>query len=63
LPGPVVDTYGAGDSFAAGLTYALGAGKLGEEAVAFAARCGAAVVTGRGPYESQLRGSQPTHRS
>src|SRR5262249_32956744 len=24
--GPVVDTYGAGDSFAAGLTYALGAG-------------------------------------
>ncbi|MGH3143543.1 MAG: PfkB family carbohydrate kinase, partial [Gaiellales bacterium] len=25
-PGPVVDTYGAGDSFAAGLTVALGAG-------------------------------------
>ncbi len=25
-PGAVVDTYGAGDSFAAGLTYALGAG-------------------------------------
>jgi ribokinase len=56
LPGPIVDTYGAGDSFAAGLTYALGAGKPPAEAVAFAARCGAAVVTGRGPYESQLRG-------
>ena len=26
-PGPVVDTYGCGDSFAAGLTYALGAGR------------------------------------
>ena len=26
LPGPIVDAYGAGDSFAAGLTYALGRG-------------------------------------
>ena len=26
LPGPVVDAYGAGDSFAAGLTFALGSG-------------------------------------
>jgi ribokinase len=54
-PGPIVDRYGAGDSFAACLTYALGAGQPPAEAVAFAARCGASVVTGRGPYETQLR--------
>lgn len=54
-PGPVVDRYGAGDSFAAGLTYALGRGDDPATATAFAARCGAAVVAGRGPYESQLR--------
>ncbi len=53
-PGPLVDTYGAGDSFAAGLAYALASGKEPEAAVAFAARCGAAVLTGRGPYEGQL---------
>jgi ribokinase len=54
LPGPVVDAYGCGDSFAAGLSFALGRGKALEEAVAFAAKCGAAVMTGRGPYEAQL---------
>lgn len=54
LPGPVVDTYGAGDTFAAGLTYALGAGLDADEAVAFAARCGAACVTGEGPYGAPL---------
>jgi ribokinase len=54
VPGPVQDSYGSGDSFAAGLTYALGAGHPPDEAVAFAARCGAAAVTGRGPYEGQL---------
>jgi ribokinase len=47
-PGEVVDTYGAGDSFAAGLTYALGAGLPSAEAVGFAARCGAGALTGRG---------------
>ena len=55
LPGPVVDRYGAGDSFAAGLAYALGAGLNNSEAVDLAARCGAHAVTGRGPYEGQLR--------
>lgn len=55
LPGPVVDTYGAGDCFAAGLTYALAEGRPPAEALALGARCGAACVTGRGPYESQLR--------
>ena len=39
---------GAGDSFAAGLTYALGAGLTGDDAIAFAARCGAGALTGRG---------------
>lgn len=54
-PGPVVDRYGAGDSFAGGLTYALGAEMQVTEALDLAARCGAAVVTGRGPFEGQLR--------
>jgi len=54
LPGQVVDTYGAGDSFAAGLTFALARGDVVEDAVALAARCGAAVMTGRGPYAGQL---------
>jgi ribokinase len=48
LPGPFEDTYGAGDSFMAGLTYALGAGRSNAAAIAFAARCGAAALTGRG---------------
>lgn len=55
LPGPVKDTYGCGDSFAAGLTFALAAGYPPRKAVGLAARCGAAVATGRGPYEAQLR--------
>jgi len=55
VPGPTVDSYGAGDSFAAGLTYALGEGRSVEDALALAARAGAACMTGRGPYEGQLR--------
>jgi ribokinase len=54
LPGPVEDAYGCGDSFAAGLTYALGAGMSPARATRFAARCGAACLTGRGPYSGQL---------
>ncbi len=54
-PGPVVDSYGCGDCFAAGLTYGLAAGMPVEKAVALAARCGATVATGRGPYERQHR--------
>jgi ribokinase len=53
-PGEVVDTYGAGDCFAAGLTFALGSGLGVEEALALAARCGAWNVAGRGPYAHQL---------
>jgi ribokinase len=53
LPGPVADTYGCGDSFAAALTYALAAGSSPAAAVRFAAAAGAAVATGNGPYEKQ----------
>jgi ribokinase len=54
LPGPVRDAYGAGDSFAAGLTFGLGSGWEIDKAVELAARCGAACMTGSGPYEGQL---------
>jgi len=53
-PGEPVDAYGCGDSFAAGLTYGLGAGLPVADAIALAARCGAVCLTGRGPYERQL---------
>jgi len=56
LPGPLADAYGAGDSFAAGLTFALARGDGSDAALAFAALCGAAVMTGRGAYEGQLHG-------
>jgi ribokinase len=54
LPGPIVDTYGAGDSFAAGLAWALAGGAAPEAALAFAARCGAAALTGRGGFAGRL---------
>ncbi len=54
LPGDPVDSYGCGDSFAAGLAYGLGAGMAPADALNLAARCGAACLTGRGPYERQL---------
>lgn len=53
-PGPPVDAYGCGDSFAAGLTYGLAAGMDLADALALGARCGAACLTGRGPYAAQL---------
>jgi len=55
LPGPVSDLYGCGDSFAAGVTYGLGAGRPTAEALELGARCGAACATGRGPFAGQLR--------
>jgi len=54
VPGPVVDTYGAGDAFAAGLTYGLACDMPIESALELATRCGAAVLAGRGPYVGQL---------
>ena len=49
-PGPVEDTYGCGDCFVAGLTYALARGLETGEALALAARCGAGALTGRGVH-------------
>jgi ribokinase len=54
LPGPAVSAYGAGDSFAAGLTFGLARGLSPTEAVELGARCGAACMTGRGPYDAPL---------
>ncbi len=54
LPGPVGDAYGAGDSFAAGLAFALAGGRQVDAALELAARCGATCMTGRGPYVRQL---------
>jgi ribokinase len=60
IPGPVSDAYGCGDCFAAGLTYGLGVGQPVDEAVALGARCGAAVLTGRGAYGHQLTADDDT---
>ncbi len=49
------DSYGCGDSFAAGLTYGLGAGMGLEDALQLAARCGAECTAGQGPYGRQLQ--------
>jgi ribokinase len=54
-PAPPVDSYGCGDSFAAGLTYGLATGLDVPDALDLAARCGAACLSGRGPYRRQLR--------
>jgi ribokinase len=44
LPGPLVDAYGAGDSFAAGLAFALGQGRAVDDALSVAARSAAAAL-------------------
>jgi ribokinase len=56
-PGPLVDTYGGGDSFAAGLTFALGAGYDVADALHVAATCGAWCIAGQGPYGNQATAS------
>jgi len=60
LPGPVSDAYGCGDCFAAGVTYGIALGSPVDEAVALGARCGAAVLTGRGAYGHQLTAADLT---
>lgn len=50
LTGPVEDTYGCGDSFAAGLTVGLARELDTAEAVELAAECGAAALTRRGAH-------------
>lgn len=54
LPGPIADTYGAGDCFAAGLAYALAAGVDVHAALEFASRCGAAALTGHGVHAEAI---------
>jgi ribokinase len=49
-PGAVVDSYGAGDCFAAGLAFALASDVDLQDALAFAARCGAGALAGRGVH-------------
>ncbi|MEI8104963.1 MAG: PfkB family carbohydrate kinase [Actinomycetes bacterium] len=53
-PGPLSDTYGAGDSFAAALSFGLARGDELAAALDLATRAGAAVVSGRGPYSTQI---------
>jgi ribokinase len=53
-PGPIVDTYGAGDSFGGALAFALARGDDLAAALAVAAEAGAGVITGRGPYTAQI---------
>ena len=45
LPGPVRDSYGAGDSFAAAFTLGLGRGDSVADAVALGAEAGARALT------------------
>jgi ribokinase len=45
LPGPAKDSYGCGDSFAAGVTFGLASGASVAEAAAIGARCGAEMLT------------------
>jgi ribokinase len=54
VPGPLVDTYGAGDSFGAALCFALARGDALADALGLATRAGASVLTGRGPYAAQV---------
>jgi ribokinase len=49
-PARLEDSYGAGDSFAAGLAFALAEGRSPEDALAFAAARGAAALGRRGAH-------------
>ncbi len=53
--GPLVDSYGAGDNFAAAVTAALAAGWSAHQAISLGCHCGSACLDGLGPYASQLR--------
>ncbi|MEQ1500937.1 MAG: PfkB family carbohydrate kinase [Myxococcota bacterium] len=50
LPGPIADSSGCGDSFAAGLAFALAEGRDPDAAVRFAATRGALALTRRGAH-------------
>lgn len=50
LKAPPLDSYGCGDSFAAGLTAGLAAGWSLEQAISLGCHCGATCATHLGPY-------------
>jgi ribokinase len=50
LPGPIADTYGSGDTFAAAVTYGLAAGETVESSLELAAEASASCLTRSGPY-------------
>jgi ribokinase len=50
LPGPIADSYGCGDSFAAALTYGLAAGETVDSSLELAAEAGSSCLTRSGPY-------------
>ncbi|HEY0388328.1 MAG TPA: PfkB family carbohydrate kinase [Gaiellales bacterium] len=52
-PGPVVDSYGAGDTFVAGVLYGLADGRPLSEALALGAERAAEAVTWRGAYPAR----------
>jgi ribokinase len=54
LPPTFVDSYGAGDCFAAGLAFALANELETSEALAFAARCGAGALAGAGVHAEAI---------
>lgn len=58
LPGTRADAYGCGDSFAAGLTWALGRGLDVDAALRVAADCGAAALCRRGAHGAAADRSQ-----
>jgi ribokinase len=62
LPGPKRDSYGAGDSFAGGLTYALASGLDTDAALQLAARCGAHKLAGRAGFDGQLTAEETRTR-
>jgi ribokinase len=49
-PGPIADTYGSGDTFAAAFTYGLATGESVAAALRMASEAAAACLTRRGPY-------------
>jgi ribokinase len=57
VPGAVVDTYGAGDTFVAGVTFALAAGRALPEALRFAAAEAARALTWRGAFPASDGGT------
>ncbi|MFJ2032116.1 carbohydrate kinase family protein [Streptosporangium sp. NPDC087985] len=68
LPGPVIDSNGAGDAFVSGVLYGLLGGRSLEEAVRLGAVAGAHACTAPGTHENPIdeatllgRAEQPTH--